>query len=1022
MNRIEHFLRLLAFVAAATLCAAATAAPVPLLSSQDVLKRIEHPAADGVAVPAATSGAHQLLTDIQEFRAAAPTLAPAAAADRWFELLDRAAKVGDISTSGDLGVYDLATLQIVGQNSVLASLPPPPVWPALRKLAAQRATQAGGDRETLGLRLLTEILAGDRAAAGITLDAFDKLFGNLPPDERSQARVAASQMRSRLVRTYGTPDEIASAFQGEIASANASALSVVELPDLVSLIGEQRATALLLRALTGPATLQDANGDATRKLARKLALENIGQMRVAQWQLVDSVESGPLYEAIEKRFDPATAKAPAFDEDQATGGMANYLKGQASAWYFLGAVIDGKQHDAERALVMLSGESDVYIPHEAVQALRDAGQDEALFKFLNAQLEHRPQLRAWNLYITEAAFTGHSAEALALIQKVLLRKDLPEFLSADLRVRRADALLAGDRIEEASAGYRALFAKAPLRSESTLDARLEAAVKAAAVGRLTGQRDLADASLRFALAALQVAPEGERNSRLSDRKIEVWRELRKQGRAGEVQPLAVAELARADGRAGMQMISGNVTPVELAALAEIAGIWSEAGRHADVLRLVNESTRWGYADAGKLLATTDSRDTPFGVMLARALANSGDTAAALRVARATVSQLPGKDAVYQLLAELDPSAIATFDALFALDEYEERPLIWKATVQLKAGALDDAEKTVRRAIAIDPSDGEQGPNDRMRAYAVLSEILARKGDEAGRGTYAKAVSAIRLSEQTDEFHAAGMYERAFKGYRAALEQFSDAYCIQSRLAVQLYSQGRRTEALEHYRRAYELMPDSFGRVESHCFGCESVFQGSDAQSMAERVFNDVIHKTPAKPQAYYLLAYLRQQQERPADALQPLRQAVSLDPRYLNAWVHLYEIGEHTYIEPGELDIARLKLLELDPLQRHARYTLNSVGNLAGLWRGVERAAQNVAAAKAIRDDVYPLRATAAMLDKSRAALPPEMREQMALYERFAESQLSHAGYGAGPALVLDQHDFLKSVRELMGIEKERPY
>ena len=32
------------------------------------------------------------------------------------------------------------------------------------------------------------------------------------------------------------------------------------------------------------------------------------------------------------------------------------------------------------------------------------------------------------------------------------------------------------------------------------------------------------------------------------------------------------------------------------------------------------------------------------------------------------------------------------------------------------------------------------------------------------------------------------------------------------------------------------MPDSFGRVESHCFGCESVFQGADAQALAERVF------------------------------------------------------------------------------------------------------------------------------------------------------------------------------------------
>ena len=96
-----------------------------------------------------------------------------------------------------------------------------------------------------------------------------------------------------------------------------------------------------------------------------------------------------------------------------------------------------------------------------------------------------------------------------------------------------------------------------------------------------------------------------------------------------------------------------------------------------------------------------------------------------------------------------------------------------------------------------------------------------------------------------------VYLRAFQTYREALEIFSDAYCIQSRLAVQLNRQGRRKEALEHYRRAYELMPSSFGRVESHCFGCESVFQSAEAQSIAEQVFVDIIRKSPERPQAQY---------------------------------------------------------------------------------------------------------------------------------------------------------------------------
>jgi len=99
----------------------------------------------------------------------------------------------------------------------------------------------------------------------------------------------------------------------------------------------------------------------------------------------------------------------------------------------------------------------------------------------------------------------------------------------------------------------------------------------------------------------------------------------------------------------------------------------------------------------------------------------------------------------------------------------------------------------------------------MRAYAVLAGVLEAKGAIAPAALFRRAVNAIRISERSDEFHRLGLYERAFAGYREALEQFADAYCIQSRLAVRLMEQGRREEAFEHYRRAYELMPASFGR-------------------------------------------------------------------------------------------------------------------------------------------------------------------------------------------------------------------
>jgi tetratricopeptide (TPR) repeat protein len=333
-------------------------------------------------------------------------------------------------------------------------------------------------------------------------------------------------------------------------------------------------------------------------------------------------------------------------------------------------------------------------------------------------------------------------------------------------------------------------------------------------------------------------------------------------------------------------------------------------------------------------------------------------------------------------------------------------------VQFAAGAVDKAEETVRRAIAVDPSDGEEGPDDRMRAYTVLAEILRKKGDVRGDAIYTNAVRAIRLSEHGDEFHANGLYLRAFQTYREALEIFSDAYCIQSRLAVQLNRQGRRKEALEHYRRAYELMPSSFGRVESHCFGCESVFQSAEAQSIAEQVFVDIIRKSPDRPQAQYLLAYLREQQGRYSEAVQPLRAAVSLDSHYLNAWKRLHDVANKTFVEAGERDIARLKLLELDPLQRHTHYDLGDVGQLAALWNGVEQAAAVAAKLEAPTEGVYPLKASATVKDDASKGNSAAMMEmQRGMFGRQTRRL---------PQSVLYEHVLIANAMSLSGVDEDQ--
>ena len=972
-----------AFIAGIAILGAAVAA--------GVLGMRAHEPAAVARTPSTAAG--RLIAEIRRYRANASAMTPEVATRLWFELFERAGEFDD-GGDPDLDAFDLGTSSMVGQRSMLAALPPPAAWPRFRA-ELERRTVMDPAPETLALRYLAELLNGDRPAALATLARLES------QDSANAVRAA----RALLARLYGDAAAQVSAFETEL-EVSAEDHEALEIPDLLALAGPRRAEELLTKAMVSPRSLQVSGSDPMRRLTRSVALANVSGMARAQWGLADSIEAASLYEAMSKRFGPP--------DDDTTDYMDGWRWRESTNYYLLAMVRSGRQSDAERTLDALQGRNEpIEIPREAVDALQRAQLNEPLYRFLDRLLAQRPDVPAWNVYFEQAAFTGHSRDALARIDGILARKDLAPAVRGDLQSRRFAALLAADQVDQAQALALELLGPAPTASEPGLWLRLDLAKRALQAGRLLGRAELAETSLRLLKAAVRLPPD-EDGEDVTNLRETLYSELRRMGRAEEALSLARAELGRKPAsfteafmrRMGVDDGRGR------SAAVEVAGIHLAAGRHEQVVDLMQNSPSWGAADLSEILADKDSQGVPMGVIAARALAATGDQVAALRVAHATANALPGNDAGYELIATLDPGAIDAFDQMFSNDQYEERPLIWKATVQLARGDTHAAEATIRSAIAVDPSDGEEGPGDRMRAYAVLAEILLKHGDSKDAALYARAVEAIRISEHADQLHAAGLYDRAFRTYREALEKFSDAYCIQSRLAVQLNKQGRRKEALEHYRRAYELMPDSFGRVESHCFGCENVFQGEESQSLAERVFTDFIRKSPDKPQAYYLLAYLREQQGRHEQALQPLRSAVSLDARYLNAWKRIDGIAEHTFIEAGERDIARLKLLELDPLQRHAHYDLTEVGDLRALWEGAERAHTLRKTLASPTSGVYLL--------VSSAALREESQEQTDLVMADWRELMVMDVARTAPSVLLHGHVLVVNTAALMGISSQR--
>jgi tetratricopeptide (TPR) repeat protein len=301
----------------------------------------------------------------------------------------------------------------------------------------------------------------------------------------------------------------------------------------------------------------------------------------------------------------------------------------------------------------------------------------------------------------------------------------------------------------------------------------------------------------------------------------------------------------------------------------------------------------------------------------------------------------------------------------------------------------------------------------MRAYSVLADILEAKGDAAAAAEFRAIVASIRISEHSDEFYRLGLYQRAFAGYREALGHFSDAYCIQSRLAVQLNKQGQHEQAAEHYRRAYELMPVSFGRVESHCFGCESVFDGAQPQSIAAEVFQSLVKKDPQNPRVHYLQGYLLEEEGHYTEALPAFRAAVQIDESYLNAWRHLQQVGEHIYLNAGDRDVVTIKLLELDPQQRHGTYDTGRVGDLRLLWDTVARLKKQSDEVPR-EDSLYTLRQSASRYDQKQAELPAELRTRIKEYEAVM-GEFSDRHDLPYPALVVGRHPLLISIAGLLG-------
>ena len=948
-------------------------------------------------------------------------IGPAAAAKGWLRLVD---------DYFELKPKPGQRRQAVGFSRLVSELPEPSAWASLSEAIDARGLPKGiSYGREIGLRLLSRTLTGEEEKRQEVVGQLDAFFKTNDVTALGMLARSAKNLFDTFNRFGGEKAQLEEfEKQLERAEGNASDYGYVDLPDLVSLVGEEMAEGYLKRLFKTGSNIQVYDAKSTTALARRVALASVEDLKKPVWSLVNSVDALELYEALNRKFPSKSSEKKTGLEALENGfDGGDYERNQARFYYLMGLILANRTDEATKLVKEIGAQDKVqqFARWNMSEIVKSVGA-RPLYDYFHALLSDDADYPYWDATIYLASQVGESGKMVSLAERAVKREGLRRERRREISGHLASAYLADDRIEEAVGVFRGLLkderadgaeAEDPMAAMMRMNfaaggvgmdgtSPVAIAMRLAETGRLMERGDWVEEGVDKLLAEFG-KPANPTNEYQRSAQIEpAVRLLLKLDRGPDAEKLALGALAagkkktQANNPYGMGMGGSSEGNQVLGLLARV---YSRAGLHADVVRLMDAAPNWGVRDAKEFLKARNEHDKesiPMAYIAAKALAETGDLKSARAIAREHLYIDAGCDPVYGLLANLDGEKLLPFlDELYARDRFEERPLIWKAHILRKAGKLDEAEALVKAAIAVDPSDGEQGKGDRMRVYSVYADIFHERKDAKQEEFFRGVVRAIRMSEDADDFYAVGMYGRGIKMYRASLSHFSDAYCIQSRLAIQLSELGQHEDAEKYYLKAYELMPDSFGRVESHCFGCERAFNGKRAQGVAERVFTRLVKERPEKPQIHYLLGYLRLSQNRYPEALAYMRKATDLDPDYLNAWKKIVEMSRNVQLSREIGELAALNLIRLDPLGKHGRTELGYVRNMEALWHAAKGAVEHF---HKPMETLYPLTASA-------AALEDKMKANVNQSRHFFPP-MDQGGNESGPGDFIARHNVVQSI------------
>lgn len=1004
------------------------AAERPLLGATQFLQRVEAAAAPEAAASIKVTPLQRLGKDLADYRVKQASLKPEVAAADWLDLYDRFLALpqsGNNPFEAESPDKPAATPTI---QTLLNAMPGPDAWPFLSTLIGQRPPEKGPKALRNGTRqILFSLLNGNPTNLLADANALDAALKTRSGQNSSSSQQWPS-LKQKLMHSAASGTNLVNDFQQllvDLKKLNNTEATEVKAPDLVALAGPAEASRLLLEALTQPRIrLTITEGGETRKLAQSLALQHVSELKEPQWELISSLDQTELYEAMAKQFpqkknsESSEVLSPFVSGFRGSSysywnSEQNRYRQQATIYYMLGLLNQKRSDEAVKVVCANFASADLssyYWFSFKWTRVESMIPRTVLYEFLKQALHGNPELPFWDEYARLALLEGKSEEAAAALKTQLAEKKGTLLQQARLTTQLAHIYFSADQVE---AGLACLMQipEFSLNGESAADQsnlrseQIKAAIEITTLGKVMNRKEWTEQGLALALKLSQKAADQNAGGRYNadNSLINLLIEYGHYADAEAILLRAIeAKIEKSktqDPQARRYQDFDDPFSMELMLLARL---YNQAGRHADVLYLMEKYPWWAVDDL-KALTENGCDGKPLTVIVAEALIDAGRKEEAMRILKYAVEQNPSNDKVYEPLMGISSSELLPWlDNQYQMDRLEERPLIWKAALLLKIGKLDEAEAVAREALKVDPTDGEQPAGDRVRGYGVLSDILKAKSNLKESEFFAKVVQSVRIAEHGDALTHSMLIKRSLALYEEAASLFADAYCVQWRLGERLNALGRTEEAEKHYELAFARMPEQFGQVASLCFGCEGVFQSQSSRGAADRILSRMEKAGSPRPQVYFLLGELREAEERFSDAYHYYQRSVELDPAYLDGWKHLAELTDSLFIPAAERDRITLHMLQLDPLQRHSYSgSLDKIMDFKGLWTVLEA---NRHPDPKVPPELFVLTAARARHEKEKS------RNQGAMgYRHFSYQRNQASSWGA----ILKSHALIQGLLNL---------